>query len=78
MTALFFFNSICQEMGFHEKISMNYVDIDRIFLKYFNCCVQNLDQNYDIVYLKREGNPPLSINNYSYNSIPGIDKIELS
>lgn len=36
-----------------------------------NCCVQNLDQNYDIVYLKREGNPPLSINNYSYNSIPG-------
>ncbi len=33
-------------------------------------CVQKLDENYDIVYLPREGNPPLSINNYSYNAIP--------
>ena len=34
MTALFFFNSICQEMGFHEKICVNYADIDRSFVKY--------------------------------------------
>ena len=36
-----------------------------------NCCVQNLDSTFDIVYIPREGNPPLSINNYSYNAIPG-------
>lgn len=34
-------------------------------------CVQRLDVTYDIVYLPRAGNPPLSIQNYSYNAIPG-------
>lgn len=34
-------------------------------------CVQNLSQTYDIAYLSRADNPPLSIENYSYSSIPG-------
>lgn len=36
-----------------------------------NSCVQKLNETYDIIYLPRESNPPLTINNYSYNSIPG-------
>ena len=36
-----------------------------------NPCVQNLDETYDILYLPRESNPPLSIKNYSYSAIPG-------
>lgn len=35
-----------------------------------NSCVQKLDENYDIIYIPREGNPPLNIKNYSYNAIP--------
>lgn len=34
-------------------------------------CTQTLDTTYDIVYLPRADNPPLSIKNYSYNAIPG-------
>ncbi len=34
-------------------------------------CVQKLNDNFSILYLPREGNPPLSIKNYSFNSIPG-------
>ncbi len=34
-------------------------------------CVQKLDITYDIVYVPRADNPPLSIRNYSYNAIPG-------
>lgn len=37
-----------------------------------NSCVQKLDENFDILYLPREGNPPLSIKNYSYNAIPAL------
>ena len=33
-------------------------------------CVQHLDTVYDAVYLPREGNPELDIQNYSYTSIP--------
>ena len=39
--------------------------------KPLNCCVQTLDRTYDIVYLSRAENPPLTIKNYSYSAIPG-------
>lgn len=35
-----------------------------------NVCVQPLGITYDIFYLLRADNPPLSIKNYSYNAIP--------
>lgn len=35
-----------------------------------NVCVQTLNTTYDIAYLPRAENPPLSIKNYSYNAIP--------
>ena len=34
-------------------------------------CTQKLDITYDIVYVPRADNPPLTIRNYSYNAIPG-------
>jgi len=36
-----------------------------------NSCIQKLDENYGVIYVPREGNPPLSIKNYSFNAIPG-------
>lgn len=33
-------------------------------------CMQPVDTNFKISYVRREGNPPLSIQNYLYSSIP--------
>lgn len=33
-------------------------------------CIQRIDEDYDILYYAREGQPPLSIANYTYSTIP--------
>lgn len=33
-------------------------------------CIQRIDEEYDILYYTREGQPPLSIADYTYSSIP--------
>lgn len=33
-------------------------------------CIQRIDEDYDILYYARAGQPPLSIANYTYSSIP--------
>lgn len=33
-------------------------------------CIQRIDEDYDILYYAREGQPPLSVANYTYSTIP--------
>lgn len=35
-----------------------------------DACIQRIDEDYDILYYAREGQPPLSIANYTYSTIP--------
>lgn len=33
-------------------------------------CIQRIEDNYDTFYFRREGFPPLNVNNYTYTAIP--------
>lgn len=44
------------------------VNLNADFLK--DACLQDLDQEFGVLYVPREGLPPLNINDYTYSTIP--------
>ena len=60
----------CQDIIYSNEYYDLILDEDSLRGNAENICVQPLGEQYVTAYLSRTGNPPLSLNNYSYASIP--------